>query len=631
MIQMIGKGKRVLEFGCARGEMSRLLALEGCNVTGIEIDPDAAEEARKHCSEVIVADLDARRLVDLLPASSFDVAVFGDVLEHLRDPWQVLEETRIFLGPGAYVVMSIPNVAHGAVRLALLRGAFNYQELGLLDDTHLRFFTAKTVRELCLRAGFRIDRMERTKVDIFDPTNLIPTLNRRDFDPALIDSVRSDPEHDTLQFIVKASPLDDGQRTALLVQTVLESEDQAKEARSEIGRLAAENDRLQEAIHASSEQLEQRSAEAEKALLRQQAQDEQASAAARSHEDVLESVRHELQTRTAELRDLREQLSADASLRESLQVETEALKLRVRDLQAVAAELPEFRESLAVALRQRDQDAAQRALEKQAEHTSHETLQSLVAELTDANSQGEEMRRQLAQACSELEGVKAENEGSKAQLSRERSSHAALEAELTESRHLAESSELKLMDVEQQNEELRELLRTADSELVEQKETLDCERALSDRVVELLQEEASDLWKLVAELETDSKQERSSHAALETELIESRHLAESSELKLMDVQQQNEELRERGRADLDRLTCELERERRSAGEMEARCSRALAAATGEVERELAAIRGETAAVDRMIREIYHSPWWSLKLGFNRLARGIRLPRPRQRV
>ena len=484
MIEMVGRGKRVLEFGCARGEMSRFLALEGCNVTGIEIDSHAAEEARKHCNEVIVADLDARHLVDLLPASSFDVAVFGDVLEHLRDPWQVLEETRTFLGPGAYAVMSIPNVAHGAVRLALLRGAFNYQELGLLDDTHLRFFTARTVRELCLRAGFRIDRMERTKVDIFDPTNLIPRLNPSDFDPALIDSVRSDPEHDTLQFVIKASPLDDGQRMALLIQNALESEDQAQEARSETDRLAAENDRLKAATQTLSEQLEQRSAEVE-----------ETRATARLREEALESARHELQARIAELQ--------------------------------------ETRETLAVALRQRDEAAAQRALEKQAEEAGRE----------------------------------------------------ALEAELAESRHLVESSELKLADLGQQNEELRELLRIADFELVEQRGILDCERALSDRLVEALQKEASDLWELVAELET-----------------ESRHLLESSELKLADFGRQNEELR-----------------------------RALAAATGEVERELAAIRGETATVDHMIQEIYHSPWWSLKLGFIRLAKAIRLPRLRQRA
>ena len=572
MIEMVGRGKRVLEFGCARGEMSRFLALGGCNVTGIEIDSDAAEEARKHCNEVIVADLDARHLVDLLPASSFDVAVFGDVLEHLRDPWQVLEETRTFLGPGAYVVMSIPNVAHGAVRLALLRGAFNYQELGLLDDTHLRFFTAKTVRELCLRAGFRIDRMERTKVDIFDPTNLIPRLNPRDFDRALIDSVRSDPEHDTLQFVIKASPLDDSQRMALLIQNALESEDQAQEARSETGRLAAENDRLQAATQTLSEQLEQRSAEVE-----------ETRAAARLREEALESARHELQARIAELQEVRETLAvalrqrdeaaaqralekeAEEAGREALEAELaesrhlvesgelklaalgqqneelhatvrlreEALESARHELQARIAEVQEIRETLAVALRQRDEAAAQRALEKQAEEAGRE----------------------------------------------------ALEAELAESRHLVESGELKLADLGQQNEELRELLRMADFEMVEQRGILDCERALSDRLVEALQKEASDLWELVAELEA-----------------ESRHLLESSELKLADVGRQNEELR-----------------------------RALAAATGEVERELAAIRGETATVDHMIQEIYHSPWWSLKLSFIRVAKAIRLPRLRQRA
>ena len=72
----------------------------------------------------------------------------GDVLEHLKDPWAILGNIKENLKPDGYVVASIPNIAHGAIRLALLEGRFDYTSLGILDDTHLRFFTRESIFEL---------------------------------------------------------------------------------------------------------------------------------------------------------------------------------------------------------------------------------------------------------------------------------------------------------------------------------------------------------------------------------------------------------------------------------------------------------------------------------------------------
>ena len=137
----VGENKSVLEFGCATGYFSRMLSEKGCRVVGVEINSDAAKQAQKYCEEVIVADLDFTPLDKILSQRTFDVAIFGDVLEHLRDPWQILESVRNHLNPGGFVVASIPNIAHGAVRLSLLQGSFNYQQYGILDNTHIRFFT----------------------------------------------------------------------------------------------------------------------------------------------------------------------------------------------------------------------------------------------------------------------------------------------------------------------------------------------------------------------------------------------------------------------------------------------------------------------------------------------------------
>ena len=103
MLSLIGENKRVIDFGCATGYFARLLCERGCEVTGIEVNPKAAKVAESYCNEVIIADLDFVSLnelfVDKISSEKFDVAIFGDVLEHLRSPWKVLEETRNLLNP----------------------------------------------------------------------------------------------------------------------------------------------------------------------------------------------------------------------------------------------------------------------------------------------------------------------------------------------------------------------------------------------------------------------------------------------------------------------------------------------------------------------------------------------------
>jgi len=207
MLRLVGENKQVVEFGCATGYFAKLLTLKGCQVTGIEVNPNAAASAEQHCQKVIVADLDFVSVVDIFPEKSFDVAVFGDVLEHLRDPWKVLKETRQLLKPEGYVVASIPNIAHGAIRLALLQGKFEYTDLGILDNTHLRFFTRQTVEDLFDQAGYFLDLVERTKLPICSTSNLVPRIDKNSFAPKVIEQIEQDENVDTLQFIIRAFPV----------------------------------------------------------------------------------------------------------------------------------------------------------------------------------------------------------------------------------------------------------------------------------------------------------------------------------------------------------------------------------------------------------------------------------------
>jgi SAM-dependent methyltransferase len=198
---MIGGNKRVLEFGCASGYVSRVLRDRGCSVVGIEIDPEFASQAKEFCEEVIIGNAEDLDLESILGERTFDVAVFGDVLEHMSDPLAMLRRVRQWLVPDGYVVASLPNIAHGAVRLALLEGRFDYTSEGLLDETHLRFFTLDTIKELFHQAGFVLVETRRTHVGIFESE--IP-LRREDFDPDVLARIEADHDATTYQFVVKA-------------------------------------------------------------------------------------------------------------------------------------------------------------------------------------------------------------------------------------------------------------------------------------------------------------------------------------------------------------------------------------------------------------------------------------------
>jgi O-antigen biosynthesis protein len=190
-------------------------------VVGIEIDPRAAAEASAHAERVIVGDAETLDLDEHLGDERFDAVLFADVLEHLRDPAAVLRRVRPFVADGGVIVASIPNVAHVSVRLALMRGEFRYREVGLLDDTHLRFFTRDSIVDLFESTGFVVTTWLRRRVDPDDAEIAAPA--------EIPDDVRSwlgsDPELTTYQFVVRAVPSEAGAQLAELRSRVREAED----------------------------------------------------------------------------------------------------------------------------------------------------------------------------------------------------------------------------------------------------------------------------------------------------------------------------------------------------------------------------------------------------------------------
>jgi GT2 family glycosyltransferase/tetratricopeptide (TPR) repeat protein/2-polyprenyl-3-methyl-5-hydroxy-6-metoxy-1,4-benzoquinol methylase/glycosyltransferase involved in cell wall biosynthesis len=143
----------VLDVGCGAGLLGKALKeRQAARVTGVELDEGAARRARRHLDEVLVGDVEGRFLP--FDDASFDCVVCGDVLEHLRDPLAFLRRLRSWLRPGGTLVASLPNVRHHSVVRPLLAGHWTYEAAGLLDRTHLRFFTRREVEKLLFRAGF---------------------------------------------------------------------------------------------------------------------------------------------------------------------------------------------------------------------------------------------------------------------------------------------------------------------------------------------------------------------------------------------------------------------------------------------------------------------------------------------
>ena len=152
LLSVIPPESRLLDVGCGTGSISQLLRERlRLDFVGLEPNAERSAVARSRGLDVRTDVLDSRSLDGL---GLFDVVLFADVLEHLVDPVEVLRVARMALKPGGVVVASVPNVAHWFVRFNLMRGKFEYQSSGLMDATHLRWFTRRSVRRPFEAAGF---------------------------------------------------------------------------------------------------------------------------------------------------------------------------------------------------------------------------------------------------------------------------------------------------------------------------------------------------------------------------------------------------------------------------------------------------------------------------------------------
>jgi len=170
---LIAANSKVLDVGCSSGNFGEvLIKRKNCVVDGIELDKDDVKRAAKKLHRVYRLNVESDSLLRL--KDKYDYLYFGDVIEHLFNPLATLKKVKSLLKPNGSIIFSIPNMGHISVRLELLKGNFEYTETGLLDKTHIRFFTLDEVKRVFNESGYAVEKLDYVEKDY--PKKLIDQI-----------------------------------------------------------------------------------------------------------------------------------------------------------------------------------------------------------------------------------------------------------------------------------------------------------------------------------------------------------------------------------------------------------------------------------------------------------------------
>jgi len=175
--KLIPGQKKVLDVGCAYGNLAEVMSTNECEVVGVEIDPEAGKNAQKYCKEVVIGDVESIELSSKY-INYFDYIIFADILEHLKNPAKVLDKFKKYLKDDGCIVISLPNITNWRIRLKILFGNFEYEDTGVLDSGHIRFFNEKSAKELLYDSGFEIIKFDLTGLESPIGTNILHKIGK---------------------------------------------------------------------------------------------------------------------------------------------------------------------------------------------------------------------------------------------------------------------------------------------------------------------------------------------------------------------------------------------------------------------------------------------------------------------
>ena len=255
----------VLDIGCSSGNFgAELTARRDCIVDGIEVEPGDAKVAQKNLRKVYLLDIEK---ADLSPVKAkYDVIYFGDVIEHLVKPIETLSRVKPLLNDKGVILFSIPNMAHISVRLALLRGDFEYTETGLLDKTHIHFYNQSEVQRVFNEAGYEITNLEFVKKD-YPKELLTKELKKMGLNSTeKFYNLAAKPDASAFQFVGRAKPSKAKHRrlaefgpidmfNSFYENTKLQYERQKKELKQDLKNTQKDLERTQQDIKSVQKEL----------------------------------------------------------------------------------------------------------------------------------------------------------------------------------------------------------------------------------------------------------------------------------------------------------------------------------------------------------------------------------------
>ena len=218
LADQVPENSKVLDLGCGAGVLGQFLALQKkCTVDGVTLSQHEAALARPHYRDLLVADLEGINLAQAFAGRQYDRIICADVLEHLRNPEQILDACHSLLAPKGELLASIPNASYSGLLLELMQGEFRYRTEGLLDRTHLRFFTRHSLIRFFTEKGWAINALSTIKRPLDDSE--FKAIHPDSLPPAVIRYLLALPDALTYQFICITRPDTDAcaqQTTALL-------------------------------------------------------------------------------------------------------------------------------------------------------------------------------------------------------------------------------------------------------------------------------------------------------------------------------------------------------------------------------------------------------------------------------